>query len=204
MNYEINSFPNMYDMLQAKVDHLAGRFNIVKKHLKPACLGGHESWFPSFGRTVCQTICTRSTCRLPLITLGYNGSNQLYVKSVASKVTSQQGVTSLLHGDAEKCEKTPLFVKRSVTENFQYEIFLGRRLSEPPHTQLGLTSNWFDQKNYEGRGISRYFETDQDPNQPRRACVHSLGNLLKLFDRQGLDCYACLVTAFWRERCIFS
>ena len=90
-----------------------------------------------------------------------------------------------------------------VTENFQCQIFLGRRLSEPPQTQLGLTSNWFDQKNYKGRGIPRYFETDQDPNQPRRACVHSLGDLLKLFDRQGLDCYACLVTAFCGERCLF-
>ena len=120
-------------------------------------------------------------------------------KVSGSKVTSQQGVTFLLQGDAEKCEKTPLFVKRSVTKNFQREIFLGRRLSEPPHTQLGLTSNWFDQKNYKRRGIPRYFETDQDPNRPCRACVHSLGNLLKLFDRQGLDCYACLVTAFSLE-----
>ena len=94
-------------------------------------------------------------------------------------------------GRRGKMQKTPLFVKRSVTENFQYEIFLGRRLSEPPQTQLGLTSNWFDQKNYKRRGIPRYFETDQDPNRPCRACVHSLGNLLKLFDRKALDCYAC-------------
>ena len=107
-------------------------------------------------------------------------------------------------GRRRKMRKSASFRKTLRHRKFSMWNFLGQRLSEPRQTQLGLTSNWFDQKNYEGRGIPRYFETDQDPNRPCRACVHSLGNLLKLFDRQGLDCYACLVTAFWRERCIFS
>ena len=47
-----NSFQNMYDMLEAKVDHLAEKTYFVKKKTpKTACLGGKESGFPDFGRT---------------------------------------------------------------------------------------------------------------------------------------------------------
>ena len=32
MNHQINSFPNRYDMLKAKFDRLAGKFNFGKKN----------------------------------------------------------------------------------------------------------------------------------------------------------------------------
>ena len=47
-----HSFPNMYDMLQAKVDRLAGKtYFVQKKHLKTAFFGGKEFGLPDFGRS---------------------------------------------------------------------------------------------------------------------------------------------------------
>ena len=61
----------MYDMLKTKVDRLAGKMDFVKQPVQADMNLG----FLTLRGAVCQTIGTRSTCRLPLKTLGYNGSN---------------------------------------------------------------------------------------------------------------------------------
>ena len=53
------------------MDRLAGKMDFVKQPVQADMNLG----FRTLRGAVCQTIGTRSTCRLPLKTLGYNGSN---------------------------------------------------------------------------------------------------------------------------------
>ena len=94
-----------------------------------ACLGVNEMAFLTLGGAVRQTIGTRSTFRLPLKTLGYNGS-KLCGRSVASKLTSQQGVTFFCRRTLQNAKNAFFVVKRSVTEIFQNEDLSGWKLSE--------------------------------------------------------------------------
>ena len=65
----------MYDMLLVKVDRLA-IFSPPKKTPKNSFfLAARNLGCLTLGGAVCQTIGTRSTIRVPLKSLGYNGSN---------------------------------------------------------------------------------------------------------------------------------
>ena len=66
------SFQNMYDMLQTKVDRLAGKTYFVKK--TPKIMDNFLERLTLEGAG-CQTDDTRSTFRPPLKTLGHNCSN---------------------------------------------------------------------------------------------------------------------------------
>ena len=80
-----NSFQNMYDMLKVKVDRFARKtFFSPKKHLKPFSAARNLGCL-TLREAVCQTIGPRSTIRAPLESLGYNSSNKLLGRSVASK-----------------------------------------------------------------------------------------------------------------------
>ena len=82
-----NSFQNMYDMLQVKVDRFARKTFFSKKTPKKSLFWRTRfRGFLTLGGAVCQTIGPRSTIRLPLKTLEYNGSNQLLGMSVESKL----------------------------------------------------------------------------------------------------------------------
>ena len=61
----------MYDMLQAKVDHWSGKIYFVKKKAK--IMDNFLDMLTLEGAGG-QTDDTRSTFRVPLKTLGYNGS----------------------------------------------------------------------------------------------------------------------------------
>ena len=76
------------------------------------------------GEAVCQTIGTRSTSGVPLKSLGYNGSNELCGRSVASKLSPQQADGFFYQSDMKIREKWKFFVNRSEPENFQWEKFL--------------------------------------------------------------------------------
>ena len=52
--------------------------------------------FEALGRSGGQTVDTRSTSGVPLKSLGYNGSNELCGRSVASKLSPQQADESFL------------------------------------------------------------------------------------------------------------
>ena len=56
-----------------------------------------------------QTVDTRSTSGVPLESLGYNGSNELCGRSVASKVSQQQANEFFLQVAMEIREKTEFF-----------------------------------------------------------------------------------------------
>ena len=75
LNREVSSFPNMYDMLLAKVDPLAEKFNFVQKNQKtPKFMGNFWDMLILEGAGG-QTEDTRSTFMIPLKSWGYNGSN---------------------------------------------------------------------------------------------------------------------------------
>ena len=61
-----------------------------------------------------------------LKSLGYNGSNELCGRSVASKLSLQQADGFFYQSDMKFREKWKFCVNRSVPENFQWEIFLGQ------------------------------------------------------------------------------
>ena len=67
----------------------------------------------------------RSTSGVPLKNLGYNGSNELLGRSVASKLWVHEPDAFFLEAAREISEKWNFFVKRSVPENFQRENFSG-------------------------------------------------------------------------------
>ena len=70
------SFQNMYDMLQTKVDRLAGKtYFVKKKHLKTPKIMDNFLERLTLEGAGCQTDDTRSTFRPPLKTLGHNCSN---------------------------------------------------------------------------------------------------------------------------------
>ena len=48
---------------------------VLAKHLKIACLGGHESGFPDFGRSCMPSYWHKVNFKARPETLGYNGSN---------------------------------------------------------------------------------------------------------------------------------
>ena len=71
-----NSFQHMYDMLYVKVDRLTGKTFFLPKNTKKSVFWRTQfQGFLTLDGAVCQTIGPRSTIRLPLKTLGYNGSN---------------------------------------------------------------------------------------------------------------------------------
>ena len=72
INRQNNSFQNMYDMLQAKVDRWSGKIYFVKKKAK--IMDNFLDMLTLEGAGG-QTDDTRSTFRVPLKTLGYTGSN---------------------------------------------------------------------------------------------------------------------------------
>jgi len=87
------------------------------------------------GGAVCQTIGTRSTSGVPLKSLGYNGSNELLGRSVASKLWVHEPDTFFLEAAREISEKWNFFVNRSVPENFGRENFSGQVPTESLRTQ---------------------------------------------------------------------
>ena len=60
----------------------------------------------------CSTIDSRSTFGLPLKTLGYNGSNELCGRSVASKLSPQQADDFVYQSDTQIREKRKFFSLR--------------------------------------------------------------------------------------------
>ena len=70
-------------MLLAKIDHLARKICCVKKTLKNDLFTDFLT-LEGLGR---QTVETRSTSGLPLKPLGYDGSNGLFGRSVALKLS---------------------------------------------------------------------------------------------------------------------
>ena len=82
-----------------------------------------------------QTVDTRSTSGVPLKSLGYNGSNELLGRSVASKLWVHEPDTFFLEAAREISEKWNFFVKRSVPENFGRENFSGQVPTESLRTQ---------------------------------------------------------------------
>ena len=112
-------FQNMYDMLWAKVDRLAGKIYFVQKNRKrPKTMDDFSDMLTLQGAGG-QTDDTGLTFRVPLKTLGYNGSNQLCGRLVASKFRAQEPVTLCLGTDKEISEKRNFFENRSVPEDFQ-------------------------------------------------------------------------------------
>ena len=59
-----------------------------------------------------QTVDTRSTSGVPLKSLGYNGSNKLLEKSVASKLSPQQADELFYQSDTQILEKWKFFSLR--------------------------------------------------------------------------------------------
>ena len=72
---------------------------------------------------------------VPLKSLGYNGSNELLGRSVASKLWVHEPDTFFLEAAREICEKWNFFVNRSVPENFGRENFSGQVPTESLRTQ---------------------------------------------------------------------
>ena len=93
----------MYDMLQTKVDRLAGKTYFVNKKTPKIMDNFLER--PTLEGAGGQTDDTRSTFRPPLKTLGYNGSNQLLGRSVASKLWVHEPDTFFWGTDNEINEK---------------------------------------------------------------------------------------------------
>ena len=84
MNRQTNNFQNICTMLQAKIDRQVSKSPIlVDTNLGYLTLEGP-------GR---QTVDTRSTSGLPLKTWGYDGSNQLCGRQVASKLSAHEPAT---------------------------------------------------------------------------------------------------------------
>ena len=94
----------MYKMLQVKVDCLARNLNFQKNTLKTS--PNYKQLWDILALKIdgCQTVDTRSTFGVPLKSLGYNGSNELLGRSVASKLSLQQACK-------KKCERQWNFVK---------------------------------------------------------------------------------------------
>ena len=78
---------------------------------------------------------SRSTSVVPLKSLGYNGSNELLGRSVASKLWVHEPDTFFLEAAREISEKWNFFVNRSVPENFGRENFSGQVPTESLRTQ---------------------------------------------------------------------
>ena len=72
---------------------------------------------------------------VPLKSLGYNGSNELLGRSVASKLWVHEPDTFFLEAAREISEKWNFFVNRSVPENFGRENFSGQVPTESLRTQ---------------------------------------------------------------------
>ena len=102
------------------------------------------------GRSGGQTVDTRSTSGVPLKSLGYNGSNELCGRSVASKLSPQQADGFFFQSDMKIREKGKFFVNRSVPENFQWENFLGQVPTEALRTQ--------DSENVYERWVQQIFD----------------------------------------------
>ena len=94
---------------------------------------------------------------VPLKNLGYNGSNELLGRSVASKLWVHEPDIFFLEAAREISEKWNFFVKRSVPENFQREIFSGQVPTEALRTQ--------DSENVYERWVQQIF----DPVLPARS-----------------------------------
>ena len=89
----------------------------------------------TLGRSGGQTVDTRSIIRRPLKTLGYNGSNYLLGRSVASRLWVHEPDTFFGGTDKEFREKLNFFIYCSVPENFQMENFSGQVPTESLRTQ---------------------------------------------------------------------
>ena len=124
----------------------------------------------TLGRSGGQTVDTRSTSGVPLKSLGYNGSNELCGRSVASKLSPQQADGFFYQSDMKIREKGKFFVNRSVPENFQWENFLGQVPTESLRTQ--------DSENVYERWVQQIF----DPVSVGRSWMSAkkLGPLAKL------------------------
>merc|ERR1712203_409523 len=92
----------------------AGKTYFVQKNTKKkgffAAVFRHHL---TLGRSGGQTVDTRSTSGLPLKSLGYNGSNELCGRSVASKLSPQQPGKKKKKVAMEFREKGKFFVNRS-------------------------------------------------------------------------------------------
>merc|ERR1712116_123519 len=66
----------------------------------------------TLGRSGGQTVDTRSTSEVPLKSLGYNGSNELLGRSVASKLSPQQAGKKKTRAAMEFREKWKFFSLR--------------------------------------------------------------------------------------------
>ena len=109
----------MYDMLQTKVDRLAGKTYLVEKYLKTAFFCGKKSASAHFGMVWRLSVDTRSIFGVPLKTLGYNGFNWLLRRSVVLKLSLQQADELFLQMAMEIREKQTFFLNRSDTKNCQ-------------------------------------------------------------------------------------
>ena len=127
------------------------------------------------GRSGGQTVDTRSTSGVPLKSLGYNGSNELCGRSVASKLSLQQADGFFYQGDMKIREKGKFFVNRSVPEHFQWEIFLGQVPTESLSTQ--------DSQYLYERGVETFFDSVVPPRSwkmpVRRQLPAKLGRCCK-------------------------
>ena len=87
---------------------------------------------------------------VPLKSLGYNGSNELLGRSVASKLWVHEPDTFFLEAAREISEKWNFFVNRSVPENFGRENFSGQVPTESLRTQ--------DSENVYERWVQQIFD----------------------------------------------
>ena len=91
-----------------------GRENLFcpKKHLKQPFLGDKYGHHLTLGRSAGQTVDTRSSFGVSLKSLGYNDSNELLGRSVASKLSPQQADELFHQGDTQTREKRKFFSLR--------------------------------------------------------------------------------------------
>ena len=79
----------------------------------------------TLGRSGGQTVDTRSTSGLPLKSLGYNGSNELLGRSVASKLSPQQADEFFLPKRHGNSWKTEIFYSSASSSKTKRDIGMG-------------------------------------------------------------------------------
>merc|ERR1712117_167896 len=86
-----------------------GKLISSKKTKKQPFLGEKYRHHLTLGRSGGQTVDTRSTSGVPLKSLGYNGSNELCGRSVASKLNLQEADGFFYQRDMKIREKRKFF-----------------------------------------------------------------------------------------------
>ena len=92
---------------------------LSKKHLKQPFWAAENLHHLTLGGAGGKTVHTRSTFEIPLKTLGYNGSNELCRRSVASKLSPRQADDFFYQSDTQIREKRKFFSLRPPAQKWR-------------------------------------------------------------------------------------